>query len=308
LKRLNTPHPKTWLLDQHFSLKVKPKNLNALIYLTLLFKILLTKATNLNILLYYSTPLQTFSSYQVRDALHPLFQATSLKLTEKTYQHRSTTVKATTSNPKLVFRLYFLYLRFSYKNTIFFFKPHTNFRLFFNFISRDNVISLNTLRFFNRWSATQSFISNLFFYSFKILTFGNKFVWNEILTLNWLLYKPLPQTTFFPNPSLFIKNFVLTAETEQLFLNLLNQGLEVLFFIDVLKHGNTIFFFKSLKSFVIGLVPININPWEFSYAIPIFNQNLLIQFYFLKLFFNLYYYNQKKRFFWLKHLWVKSLL
>lgn len=254
------------------------------------------------------TYLVTFKHYQTLEALHPLFHPSSLKLSQKTYQQVYTTPKVLVKNLNVSFKLYFLYLRFSFKNIVFFFKPHTHFRLFFNFLSRDSIVSLNTLRFFNRWADTQLFFANLFFYNFKILTFGNKFLWSEVLALNWLIYKPLPKISFSPTRSFFFKDFILTAQTERIFTNFLTQGLEVLFILDVSKHKNTVFFFKTLNSFVIGLVPINFNPWEFSYPIPIFNQNLLLQFYFLKLFFSIYYTNQKNRFFSLKQLWTRSLL
>jgi hypothetical protein len=126
------------------------KGANSLFYLILLLKILLLKSTNMRLLFTVPTYLLTFKHYQTLEALHPLFQPSSLKLSQKTYQQVYTTPKVLIKNLNVSFKLYFLYLRFSFKNIVFFFKPHTHFRLFFNFLSRDSIISLNTLRFFNR--------------------------------------------------------------------------------------------------------------------------------------------------------------
>ena len=281
---------------------------NSLSYLALLLKILLVKSSNIKLLIKPAAYTITFKNYQLLNTLHPLAQPLGLKLPEKTYQKNQINPKVLLKKSNRDFNLYFLYLRFSFKNTIFFFKPHSHFRLFFNFTTRDNIISLSTSRFFNRWTDTQLFLSNLFFYNFKILSFGNKFLWNEILALNWLSYQPIARTSFLPTRTFFFKDFILTSQNERIFSNLLSHGLEILFIVDAAKHINTVFFFKTLHSFVIGLVPINFNPWEFSYPIPIFSQNLLLQFYFLKLFFNIYYFNQKEKFSLLKQLWIQNLL
>ncbi len=281
---------------------------NSLLYLLLLLKILLSKSANIKLLLNPAVYTITFKNYQMLNTLHPLAQPLELKLIEKTYQTNQINPKVRLQKSNRDFNLYFLYLRFSFKNIVFFFKPHSHFRLFFNFTTRDNIVSLSTSRFFNRWTDTQLFISNLFFYNFKILSFGNKFLWNEILALNWLSYRSTPRTHFLPTRPFFFKDFILTSQNERIFSNLLSHGLEILFIVDAAKHINTVFFFKTLNSFVIGLVPINFNPWEFSYPIPIFSQNLLLQFYFLKLLFNIYYFNQKEKFSLLKQLWTQNLL
>jgi len=205
-------------------------------------------------------------------------------------------------------KLFKTFLCFSENNFQFFFKPHYKYNLFFNCVTRENTVSINLFKYFNKWNNTYSLLSSLFFYNLSICSFGNRLIWQETTLINWDCFKNTTQPYLKHYTPIFFTNFNTPKLIEKVFkpFNVSNQP--IVFILDITKHNYNIKFFQKKKLFTLGLVPINYDPWLLNYPVPIFNQNLLIQYYFIKLYFKIKHNAKKIIFSNLKKMWHSSLL
>ena len=204
---------------------------------------------------------------------------------------------------KHFYKLFIVFLRLSFKNTSFFFKAHYANRLLFNLNTRDSLLSLNTTTLHTRWKNFYDLLTNLLFLNLRLFFLGSKFLWGEIVASNWLNFRSksllrwsIARSFFFfdHNPNLF------SGLTFERFLEL---EPDFIFVLDIQRHRTHLFFLRPYNIFLIGLVPANLNPWELNYPIPVFNSSLLIQYYFLKLYFTVLRLTTNLRYLAKKRLW-----
>jgi hypothetical protein len=109
----------------------------------------------------------------------------------------------------------------------------------------------------------------------------------EVLVFNWearigtyKLFKFLHSFTYFvdlPHGSF----------THSAFKLLKRVNLDFTLITDVKYHAKILTYFTRYNIFTIGLIPLNYNPWEVSYPIPVHTDSLLTQFSFIHIIFYL---------------------
>ena len=163
------------------------------------------------------------------------------------------------------------------------FNPHPAFRLLFMRDRRSGPSIISFDYYFKRWKHTYLLLFNLFFTHNALPTFGSRVFKTEILALNWsfnlFTYK------LFKHASPF---FIFEDESYGLAPTLVlkrwrRSALNYLFLLELKIFKKFQHLFKTLNFIIIGLVPMNMNPWLVSYPIPAFSDSRFIQYYFLKL-------------------------
>ena len=207
------------------------------------------------------------------------------------------------SSTKPLHKLFLLFLRMSFKNTSFFFKAHFSHRLIFNLNTRDDLISLNTTTLFARWKNFYDLLTNILFMDLKTFFLGSRFLWGEIVANNWLNFKSKSILRWTLARSFFFYDHKPNLFSGLTFDRLLELEPDFIFLLDMQQHRKHLFFLKPYPIYLIGLVPAYLNPWELNYPIPVFNASLLVQYYFIKLYFTtlrlVKYINYSKK----KRLW-----
>jgi hypothetical protein len=202
-------------------------------------------------------------------------------------------------------KLFQLFLKISCSEPFLHAKVHYLYRLLFNTSNPNLLASIDLGKAYSRWSTTQTLLINLFYFNIKVISFGNKLLINEILSLNW----KLTSSELFSHSHFRKSLFFTSAKTGPLyarnFYSWSKLKIENAFVFDLNFHQRTIFFLRRYNFFTMGIVAAAQNPWLLDHPIPVFSSTILTQYYFLKLFTytfsvakNLYFTNCKSL--WLK--------
>jgi len=179
--------------------------------------------------------------------------------------------------------IYLTYLRYTFYSSTFYLKPHTNYRHFFNLNSRVSLFTINYFSFTKKWLNTYLFLFNLFYANLKPIFFGEPLLYKEIKTLNWFFYK----NYLFGYPKNFkISNFFSQAgsfKKDTLSALLPVSSCDIFIILNIKKIMKV----SQFTPFLLGLTPLNQNPWLLDYPIPVFYQNFLIQYLWLHLLFKI---------------------
>ena len=192
-------------------------------------------------------------------------------------------VKSTLTQP--LFRLFSIFLRLSLSSNSFFLNPHHTARLLFNLNTRTKLAALNSTTLFHRWKNFYDLFTNIIVLNFKTFFLGNRYLWGEIVSNNWLNFRKKKTLRWTLLSSFFFCDHSPNLFSGLTFDRLVELAPDFIFLLDLQAHKTHLFFLKPTPIFLIGLVPINLNPWQLDYPIPIFSANLLVQYYFLKLHF-----------------------
>lgn len=179
--------------------------------------------------------------------------------------------------------IFLVFSRLMFKNINFFFKPHKSFKAFFNLTNRVGLIQVDTKIYFHRWLNGHLLIINIFFFNLTLLVLGNKFLWRETLTLNWLHYNFNDSIFKVLKNKFFFKDHNPSSKTESIFNKLKTISPDSFLVLNASTHKSNLFFLKKLGVFTIGFISVDNNPWLLSYPIPIFNQNLVVQYFLFQL-------------------------
>jgi hypothetical protein len=206
------------------------------------------------------------------------------------------------------FNFFSLYLEYSQVLSHAFYEPHKAYKLLFNVYSKGNMFNINPQSLLNRWKTTVLLLSNLAHFQIKSFSFGNKFLWKEILALN----KPVTLNNLlfvkYIKKIVFFKDSPWTDLSLASWKKLKKVNVSTSFIWDVWTNKHNIRYLKLMNYTLIALTPRNVNPWEFHFPIPTSSSNLLIQYYFINIFI---YINQTIRaanFFNLKKLWFTTYI
>ena len=204
--------------------------------------------------------------------------------------------------------LFLLYLEYSQLPFTFFYSVHMRYKLIFNLISDKNLMHINLTQCLQKWSLTISLFLNFGYFNIKALSFGNRFLWKETLSLNWQLLNT--KTMFFNklNSSIFIKDSPWIEDLHDVFKRFQLFNIENAFLWDLNSHKNHSIYLKEGGFFTIGLTPLNSDPWKVGFSIPIFSQNLLIQYYFLTTYVYTFSLGKSLYYNWLKKVWYLAYL
>jgi hypothetical protein len=204
---------------------------------------------------------------------------------------------------KATFKVFNTYLEYSQKWFSFFLKPHFSYKLFLSITKTNDLLYLDIVKVFNRWLNTYTLLGNLFYYNTQILSFGNRLLVDETLSLNM---KTAPSTLTPYNPfskSFFFRNAKFGDQFSIIYKRIQSLKIENAFIFDVTSHPRTLIYLNSINIFTIGLVPITQNPWSLNYPIPVSNQSIITQYYFIKLFLYSYFTVKNQYFNTLKKTW-----
>jgi hypothetical protein len=100
----------------------------------------------------------------------------------------------------------------------------------------------------------------LFYYNIQILSFGNRLLVDEILSLN-LKSAPSTLTSYnLLNKSFFFRNAKFGDQFSIIYKRIQSLKIENAFIFDITTHPRTLVYLNAINIFVIGLVPITQNP------------------------------------------------
>jgi len=179
--------------------------------------------------------------------------------------------------------IFLVFSRFMFKNINFFFKSHTKFKSFFNLTSRVGLLQIDFKIYFHRWLNGNLLLINIFYFNLTLLVLGNKFLWRETLTLNWLHYDFSASLFSTLRNKFFFKDHNPNTRTDIIFEKLRVLNPDAFLVINSSSHKANLFFLRRSGIFTLGFTSIDTNPWLLSYPIPVFNQNLVVQYFLFQL-------------------------
>ena len=223
-------------------------NLNSLKNLTCFYSYLnLTSHVNFSQTSFYNLVKSNIRNFN--------YKISNKKVLTRSFNLTPQNLKTTTT-----FKLFNTYLEYSQKWFSFFLKPHFSFKLFLSITKTSDLLYLNIVKVFNRWLNTYTLLGNLFYYNIQILSFGNRLLVDEILSLN-LKSAPSTLTSYNPlNKSFFFRNAKFGDQFSVIYKRIQNLKIENAFIFDITTHPRTLVYLNSINIFVIGLVPITQNP------------------------------------------------
>ena len=163
------------------------------------------------------------------------------------------------------------------------FIPHTSQRLIFVKYYKKGVSFSSIHRFYASWSNTYNLLFNIIFYKIDIFTFGNSFFKNEILALNWNNKGLLNTFWRYMKPFLIYQSVKINDYGTYIFDKLKQFDYHLSLILDVAYHNKTIYYLRRSKFYVIGIVPSNYNIKSVDFALPIINDSLTNQLFFIRL-------------------------
>jgi hypothetical protein len=164
-------------------------------------------------------------------------------------------------------------------------KPHYTFASFFikNTGTGTGYI-FNIQKFFKKFSNIVSLVCNLFYYRIQVLAFGPSFLKNEVLSLNWLVNNVLKTKLRLTHVTLFhvpFNNSFYGIRVLKFFKKLFSINTACI--LDINQHRVTLTSLNSLSIFVFGPVPVIYNSKDFDLTLPVTNESIFLQHFFLKL-------------------------
>lgn len=193
-------------------------------------------------------------------------------------------------------------------NASFITTSHTHFKFLFHLVTRGSWISLSTNAFFQRFQAALELLTNLFYFDSKVLTLGNKLFWNETLALNSFLLQHGSLDFTLLRHKFFFHDQKLSPVSPFLFQKIQTTEVETVFVPDILTHQSNVRHFKRTHYFLLGVVPVNFNPWLVHFPIPVFNQNLAVLHFALRLTYFAWVRTRALRRIWLLRAWKRALV
>lgn len=163
------------------------------------------------------------------------------------------------------------------------FIPHTSQRSIFIKYHKKGVAFSSLPRFYSSWTDAYNLMFNIIFYRIDILTFGSSFFKNEILALNWN-NKGLINTFWrYIKPFLVYQSVKIHDYGNYVFRSLNRMGYYVSLILDITYHKKTIYYLRRSKFYVIGIVPANYDIKSVDFALPIVNDSMTNQLFFIRL-------------------------
>ena len=208
-------------------------------------------------------------------------------------------------NFKPVFQksLFYLYVKFSNFTNNTLLVPHTRFKSLFITNTCNNTRYINTSKLFHKWNNSYSFLINLFYSNLNIYLFSNKILKKEVTSFNWS-FKLLDYSLFKHTAPFFIyKDTNFGSTSTLIFKRLEMRGLNTVFLTDLKYHEKNLYFLKTSNIYTVGLVTYTADPWSVHYSIPVANNSIIIQFFFIKMLTFFKQYSEKQKYQANKRLW-----
>jgi len=201
--------------------------------------------------------------------------------------------------------LNFFFLNSFLPNNSFF--PKTGFfYMFFFKNSKGSSYLININKVLNRWVDFFNLILNLYLFDLNPLVYSTPFFKQETLALNWNLSVWDVKSWKYSYPFFIFKTNHFSQKTNFFFEKLSELDYSIFLVSDCLYHYKNLYFFKRNHFYVVGLIPLNINPWLVSYPVLASSNSYFNQIFFLQSLF----YTQRKtvliQFYFFKKLWNYS--
>jgi hypothetical protein len=163
------------------------------------------------------------------------------------------------------------------------FVPHASQRSIFIKYYKKGVAFSSIPRFYSSWTNAYNLMFNVIFYRIDILTFGSAFFKNEILALNWNNKGLLNTFWRYTKPFLVYQSVKIHDYGNYVFRSLNRMGYYVSLVLDITYHKKTIYYLRRSKFYVIGIVPSNYDIKSVDFALPIINDSMSNQLFFIRL-------------------------
>ena len=163
------------------------------------------------------------------------------------------------------------------------FIPHASQRSIFIKYRKKGVAFSSVPRFYSSWTNAYNLMFNIIFYRIDILTFGSAFFKNEILALNWNNKGLLNTFWRYTKPFLVYQSVKINDYGNYVFRSLNRMGYYVSLVLDITYHKKTIYYLRRSKFYVIGIVPSNYDIKSVDFALPIVNDSMSNQLFFIRL-------------------------
>lgn len=175
-------------------------------------------------------------------------------------------------------------------------QPHQSFKIFYMYNSYLNVGYFNIRKIFVLWKNIVTFMSNIFFYNVKFVTFGNSYFKNEIMALNWKILSFLKASWRYTHPFIFFFKNKTTRYNKIYFDYLTRLNLRVAFIVDVYYCNRTIYYCDVFKILTVGAVPISSNFYTLSIALPAASNLSFSNYFFIRLVLKIKKHTQQQMF------------
>lgn len=169
---------------------------------------------------------------------------------------------------------------------------HPSFTNYYYYTSRNKCV-INIKKLTNLWGSVITFLSNLFYFNLRYLTFSNSYFKYEVLALNWKVSNSLTNIWRFTNSFIFFISNKMTLKTEFCFRHFLSEGFRCSFIIDLYYHKSTIYYSNKFKFITIGPVPLTSNLYTFYLSIPTTSNSAFSNLIFIRLLLKLKKVNTK---------------
>lgn len=162
-------------------------------------------------------------------------------------------------------------------------EAHFSFNSLYYFNNQANVCTFNTRKLFNVWFNILEFLKNVFFYKINYLFFSSNYFRYESLSLNWSNLKFIKNLWRYTYPFLFFLNNKTTLNNDFYFRSLHKRVAKVCFLVDIQYHKGTLHYMNKYKFVTIGPVPISSNFYTLTLSLPVSNNLLFSNLYFVRL-------------------------
>ena len=162
-------------------------------------------------------------------------------------------------------------------------QPHHSFKTFYLYNSYLNVGYFNIRKVFTLWSNIIIFISNIFFYNIKFITFSNSYFKNEVFALNWKVISTLKASWRYTHTFIFFFKNKTTRYNKMYFDYLTRLSFRIAFIVDIYYCNRTIYYCDVFKIITIGAVPISSNLYTLCIALPSASNLIFSNYFFLRL-------------------------
>lgn len=192
-------------------------------------------------------------------------------------------------NNKINFSKFKNYIKLSSFSSYINIKSNPSFSSKYFFIKNGNIGFYSIKKFFNIWNKFYIFVFNLFFYKLDFLLFSNPIFKNEFMSLNYLNNKNIFFKNFwrYLNNILFSINISSTEKRIIIFKFLKYLNINTCIFTDTNYYKDVLNITNYLGFYTIGLVPLNNNNFKVDLNLPLSNNTIISQLFFIKLVYNI---------------------
>ena len=141
---------------------------------------------------------------------------------------------------------------------------------------------LSVHKFYHRYVTTFHLIFTMFFYKLKVTFFGNFFLKNEIISLNWVFLPHIFLKLRLNKLLLFITPLGRRGYLQKVVYFITKNASTNVFIFDLLYHQTTIKFLKKTPTLLIGPVPVTHDTKNLDIVIPVSTDNIFFLFFLIK--------------------------